>query len=213
MTSTTRLQQHRQPISNEGFVMRRYGQLTLLCLLITGCATTDFIPGPPAYQTVKPGSILKLNQPLTIEPHSAGVRIQYGKVIPNKLLEQWYPNCRFEVLNPKDTPQVIQPDTFTIKRVTYENYLVSAGPVMLASVGIGMSVGVGGDSDGDDATADVYSTYFYLESETQPEVSRLLCQFWEDPHDARHLMLDEIQQTLGNIITITASTTPSTTTQ
>ena len=185
--------------------MRRYGTLALLCSLVTGCATTDFIPGPPAYKTVKPGSILKLNQTLTIDPHSAGVRIQNGKITPNKLINQWYPNCRFEVRNPKDTQQIVQPEEFTITRVTYENYLVKADNVMLASVGIGISLGGGGDDGG--PTADVHSTYFYITSETQPEVSRLLCEHWEDPADARHLMLEEIQQTLGGIIDIKA--TPS----
>ncbi|MGD8639579.1 MAG: hypothetical protein PVG89_03070 [Gammaproteobacteria bacterium] len=185
-------------------MIHRNGKLVLVCLLLAGCATTDYIPGPLAYQTVKPGATLTLHQPLTIEPHSAGVRIQYGKVIPHKLLDQWYPNCRFEVLNPRETKQVIQPETFTITRVTYENYLVRADSVMLAQVGIGISIGgVGGD--GDAPTADVYTTFFYLESETQPDVSRLLCEYWEDPADARHLMLEEIQQALGDIISINAN--------
>lgn len=182
--------------------MRRYGTLALFCSLAAGCATTNFIPGPPAYKTVTPGSILKLNQTLTIEPHSAGVRIQNGKITGTQQMNQWYPNCRFELRNPKDTEQVVQPDTFIISRVSYNNYLVKAGNLMLASAGIGVSLG-GGDGG---PTADVHSTYFYLSSETQPEVSRLLCEHWEDPSDARHLMLDEIQQTLGSIMEIKVNT-------
>ncbi len=166
-----------------------------IVLLIGGCAAgTPYIPGPMAYAVVKPGSILKLNKEVTIVPPEAGVRFQNGK-LADKKYNQWHPNCRLEVRDPVSSNLVIEPDEFTITQVTYEYQLVQSNPVLMAAVGI--SLGGGASS----ATAEVMTTNFLLQSPKQPAITRLKCQYWENPEDSRHLMLNEIEQAVGEYFT------------
>jgi len=175
--------------------MSKYGSLCFLTFLLTGCAVgTPYLPGPTAHTVVKPGSILKLNKPLTISPREAGVRIQNGK-IANDNFDQWQPNCRLEIRDPVTTNQVIEPDDFTITQVGIEYQFVQSEPIKLAAVGISFAGG------GASATAERMRTNFFLQSEKQPQVTRLLCQHWENPEDSRHLMLNEIEQALGDFFT------------
>lgn len=156
-----------------------------------GCgATTPYLPGPTAHTVVKPGSILKLTKTVTIFPPEAGVRFQNGR-IAEKQFDQWRPNCRLETRDPVTSNQDIQPDEFTIVQVGIEYQFVQSEPIKLAAVGI--SLGAGGAS----ATAERMRTNFFLQSKKQPHVTRLMCQHWENPEDSRHLMLNEIEQTLG----------------
>lgn len=177
--------------------MTKYGSLCLLCVFICACAGTPYILGPMAHEVVKTGSILKLNQELTISPHEAGVRMQYGKVTEYKSINQWYPNCRLEVRDPAPDAQIIQQGEFVITKVSTEFQLVAAEQIKLAAVSIGIGIGMSENNGG--PTAEVMSTIFYLQSQLQPKVWRLICQHWEDPSDSRHLMLEEIQQAVGDI--------------
>lgn len=174
--------------------MSKYGSHCFLTLFLLGCAGTPYLPGPTAHQVVKPGSILKLNQELSIPPNEAGVRMQYGKVTHYKQIDQWHANCRFEVRDPAPDAQIIQSEEFTITQVGFEYQFVASEQLKLAAVGLGIMSGAG------NPMAQVMSTSFYLRSQTQPKVTRLICQHWENPQDSRHLMLDEIQQAVGDII-------------
>ena len=158
--------------------MNKYRSIYYLIIsLLTGCAAgTPFLPGPTAHTVVKPGSILTLNTALSIPSHSAGVRIQNGKVAGDKV-NDWNPNCRFEVLNPEKTDQEIQPGKFTIKQVGVEYSQVSVGEITNMR------------------------TNFFLKSEQQPQITKLYCQAWWSPDEARHLMLSEVEQAVGKIFT------------
>ncbi|WP_455218923.1 hypothetical protein [Kaarinaea lacus] len=172
--------------------MRKYALLSVLISLLLGCgATTPYLPGPTAHTVVKPGSVLKLTKAVTIFPPEAGVRFQNGKIV-EKNFDQWRPNCRLETRDPVTSNQDIRPDEFTIIQVGIEYQFVQSEPVKLAALGI--SLGGGGAS----ATAERMRTNFFLQSKKQPQVTRLLCQHWENPEDSRHLMLSEIEQTLGD---------------
>ena len=183
--------------------MSKYGTLCFIFLIITlaGCgATTPFLPGPTAHSVVKPGSKLTLNKAVTILPPEAGVRFQNGQVTAK--YNQWHPNCRLEMHNPATTNQVIQPDEFTITQVGFEFQLVYVDKIKLASAGLTFVGGVAS------ATAERMRTIFMLHSQSQPHISRLICQHWENPEDSRHLMLNEIEQTLGDYFTFELKTTP-----
>ena len=172
-------------------------KIVALCLLsgfLFACAGTPYIPGPLAYEVVKPGSKLILNQPLTIQPDKAGVRIQFGEVVNrDNAINSWRANCRFEVYKPLPTAQIIQPEEFTITRVSTYELLVAAEHIKLAALSLSVGMADGGPN------AEEMTTTFHLQSQTQPEVKQLYCQHYEKVDDSRHLMLDEIQQTVGNI--------------
>ena len=142
-----------------------------------GCATpTPYLPGPTAHTEVKPGSILQLNKTITIPARSAGIRIQNGKIAEGRI-NAWNTNCRFEVRDPAKTNQEIHPDDFTISQVGVEYHINDA------------------------SESQNMRTNFYLKSDKQPQVSLLMCQAWFNPSDARHVMLSEVQQALGELIT------------
>jgi hypothetical protein len=153
-----------------------------------------------AYQVVKPGSISKLNQELAIQPDKAGIRMQFGKLVDrDNAINRWRANCRFEVDRPAPIEQIIQPEEFTITRVSTKNQLVASDHIQLASVGIGIGINLG-MSDGDGGPmGEEMTTIFHLQSETQPKVKQLICQHYEKVEDSRHLMLEEIQQAVGDI--------------
>ena len=175
--------------------MSKYGSLCFITILLVGCAaSTPYLPGPTAHTVVKPGSILKLNKAVTISPPEAGVRFQNGKIAENKY-DQWHPNCRLEMRDPATTNQVVEPDEFTITQVGIEYQFVQSEPIRLAAVGISF---VGG---GASPTAERMRTNFFLQSKKQPHVTRLICQHWENPEDSRHLMLNEIEQAVGEYFT------------
>lgn len=172
-----------------------FSLLGIFAFLVYGCAGTPFIPGPMAHQVIKPGSILKLKRELTILPHKAGVRLQYGNITRYKEIDWWYPNCRFEVYKPLPTAQIIQPGDFTVTRVSTKNQLVSADNIQLAAVGVGINIGFSG---GGGPMGEEMTTIFHLKSETQPKVKQLYCQQYNRVIDSRYLMLDEVQQALGS---------------
>ncbi len=175
--------------------MSKYVALCLLAVFLFACAGTPYIPGPMAYEVVKPGSKLKLSQPLTIQPYKAGVRIQFGKIVNrDNEINSWRANCRFEVYKPLPTEQIIQPEEFEITRISTRELLVAAEHIKLASL-----VSVVGMADGG-PNAEEMTTIFHLQSQTQPMVKQLFCQHYEKVDDSRHLMLDEIRQAVGNII-------------
>jgi len=175
--------------------MNTRGIICILAFLIPGCAGTPFVPGPMAHQVVKPGSILKLERELTILPHKAGVRLQYGNITSYKETDWWYPNCRFEVYRPLDTAQIIRPEEFTITGVSTKNQLVSSDHIQLAALGAGINIG---QSSGGGPMGEEMTTIFHLKSETQPEVKQLFCQKYFRVMESRYLMLDEVQQALGS---------------
>jgi hypothetical protein len=121
------------------------------------------------------------------------VYIQNGKSIFYSEVKVWRPNCKFEIKTIKNTPQIIEPDSFKITRFNLDTDLVSNSVIQLASLGI-----LSADSGG--ATAEIYVTEMFLYSEKQPDVLRLSCQYWEDPQDGNYLSLLQVKNTLGDII-------------
>ncbi|NOZ54907.1 MAG: hypothetical protein GXP08_17525 [Gammaproteobacteria bacterium] len=56
--------------------------------------------------------------------------------------------------------------------------------------------------NGSGPMAEIFRTYLYVTSITQPNVFRFMCEHWEDPISGEHLTVEQIKQALGNIITL-----------
>ena len=145
---------------------------------------------------------LVLNETITIPPHKASIYIQNGQVFTSAgytTVDQYYANCKFELREIETKPREITPDSFTIKRVIFEENL-SAQPASLRyalNLSSRMHISSGGLSYVD------YATVMMLHSDKQPHVFRLSCQHWEDPNlAADHLSIEQIQQTLGKLFTL-----------
>lgn len=168
--------------------------LLIQIMLVSACISGPYPVSSPYYQ-IPAGSHLILKQALTIPPNTGRVYIQGGKVVSNEEKDQYYSHCWFISWKISDTPTLISPDDFLITSSQKDEYYVNRQkPLLFASAGIiirsVMSVG---------ATAIEYSTELTIHSDNQPDIRQFVCSHWEDPADAQHLTIAEINKTLGNI--------------
>ncbi len=163
-------------------------------VLILGATAGLAIATPANTKTMSSGWQLTLNQNITIPAQSVGIYLQHGKVTSETETDQYYPNCRLEVRNLQDKSQTITADTFTVYRVKWTEEDVLLHSNQYASTGM-LPVS--------SSTADDYVTTLYLRSERQPNVTRLICSYWEDPTGfAEHLNVKQIRSALGKIFTL-----------
>lgn len=166
-------------------------------ITLTACSS---VPAPVTspYYHIPAGSKLVLKQPLSIPPNTATVFIQYGKVVSPKQKENYYAHCWFTSWYVRDHAQHIEPDTFTITSSQQLEDVVSRHTnTMLAMNGLGIGMYEGGGP-----MALVYSTVMHIHSDKQPDIRRFGCGYWENPDDAQHLTVAQIQNVLGNIARI-----------
>ena len=164
---------------------------------VTACASGPYPTASP-YFTIPQGSHLILKQSLTIPPDTGRVYIQQGLVVSDSEKDQYYPHCWFVSWVVNEAAQQIKPDDFIItssrKNESYAKTqqrfnLANASPVILSGIFFG-------------ATAIEYSTELTIHSNRQPNIRQLICSHWEDPADANHLSLTQINTVLGDIAEI-----------
>lgn len=173
----------------------------LITLALTGCATAPYPVSSPYYH-IPAGSRLVLKQMLTIPPHSARIYIQYGKVITPRKRDQYYAHCWFLSRKVLDEAQFIAPDTFIITGTKkFEDYVQPQTEIRLASL-----ADLASRRSDNGPTAIEYSTVLSIYSDSQPDIFQFICNHWEDPYDAEHLTVAEIEKTLGEIATIELAT-------
>ncbi len=168
--------------------------LTALILPLFSCSLSINLYNQAAVVPV--GSIFSLNKKLIIPVGKTGAYIQAGQVMDRTALNEYLPNCRFEVntLN-NSTVTVIEADDFEVYKLMYDAELVSTNNVMYAALNY-VAYGAGS------AMAEIRTTEFYIRSEKQPDVMRLRCGHWEDPTDAYYLTYKQVEMALGELITI-----------
>ena len=169
-------------------------RLTFIALyLLTACSTDPVRDQNSPLYTLPVGSTLELHQPLAIQPHRARTFIQYGKITDEKSIDKYYPYCEFEINTLNEEVQLIQPDTFEIYRVNDSDHEANRY-FLYASLSIVYS---------DDGPLILgFATEFYLQSDRQPQVRKLICLHWDDPVQGKYLQLTDIRKALGNIISI-----------
>lgn len=133
------------------------------------------------------GSLLILNQDITIPGGHTRVIIQNGHVVSGKQRDQYYPYCEFEVLTLKQTDQVVHPDKFRIRKLSKQ--MDTSRQQMFASLSM----------FGRDTPLIAYNTVMYLSSQVQPDVYRMSCMYWTDDNMDSYLTQHELQKTVGNI--------------
>ena len=167
-------------------------------VLLSACQTTYEGNENSPYYMVPVGSTLILHKDAVIPPMLAGIYFQAGQALPLSQVNQYYPHCKFEVLNIRDNPRSIRADTFAIKKVVQEtSHSVDAGQIRIAGLSMGIGIGMH-----DGASVQTYATRLNLRSEKQPEVYRLSCGLWAYPYDGKYLTINEIRKTLGDFFTL-----------
>ena len=172
-------------------------QLSLFIILFCfGISAGHTVETNAATENLSRGWKLILKQNLTIPAYEAGVYLQYGKIVSVQERDQYYSNCRLEVRDPQEHPQVVEADSFTVYRVKRSEEDASLYTPQYASTVLSMA----------SPTADDYITTLYLRSKQQPDVIKLECRHWEDPSVfPEHLSLKQIRDTLGEIFTLASS--------
>ena len=160
-------------------------------LILTACTQTVVPKFDSPYYKIPLGSILVLHQSLTIPANQARVIIQNGRLVGRRDRDQYYPYCEFEILTLSESDQVIFPDRFKIHKLS-KQMDTSRLQVMYASLIM---------ADNDNRLI-AYNTVMYLSSQKQPDVYRLSCMYWTDDPMDDHLSVNQMNKTLGNILSI-----------
>lgn len=166
--------------------------------LLTACAARPPLnPEESAFYSVKAGSKLVLHRALTIPSGQVAVYLQNGEVMPARDVNQYYPNCKFEVYTISESPRTVEPDTFVIYRIVDEMQEVSAGrPMYAANGGFAMLV----MSDG--PIWYNFTTQMYLQSGRQPDVYRMTCRHLEELWKSRYLSIRQMRDAMGKVLTL-----------
>ncbi|BAV34871.1 hypothetical protein SCL_2594 [Sulfuricaulis limicola] len=173
--------------------------IPLLTVLLASCQTAAYEGNENSpFYSVPAGSALMLTRSLTIPAEQVAVFLQGGEVVASDRINQYYPHCKFELQQRRDTAQTVQPDGFEITKVTQEiGHSVALDGLRLAGVSVGIGINIG--SRGDGASLQTWSTRMTLRSARQPGVFRLSCGQTALPHEGRHVSINEMRKALGAV--------------
>ena len=174
----------------------------LLLLSIASCSW-DLNDPSKAWYYPRAGSTLTLHQRLTLNPDTAALYIQHGKITGSKH-SRFDPYCKIRVRNPKHTRQYINPDTFTITHSGRHTQFVASLTGFSLPLGNNTSPAIHWHVSGSDGPSDITETIqMGLTSVKQPEVLYLVCGGVENhPADAEPPTYAEIKEALGKIMSL-----------
>lgn len=167
--------------------------ILLMLFVLSSCQTSAVLDEDSPLRPPPPGSRLILNQAISIPAHSAHVVLQGGRVVSDKNINHYHPNCRLEVQKLSDSPQTLQPDEFVVRRARQETRTAWHGDQPR------FARRVSSDSNGGPSFF-MYQTIFELQSVRQPQVRWMTCEQWGDPAIGQHLTLREIRKALGDVM-------------
>jgi len=170
--------------------------LAISLVFLTACQSWHDSSENSPFYPIPVGSRLILKQPLSIPADRASVYIQRGQIVPYNGRDTYYANCKFELNTLKPVAQTVDPDEFTVSKVTQYirlNQLYEPGQMYAQISGKG------------DVSSKLYAWIIYLRSSRQPDVLRMTCGRWDYRGAARQLAIQEIRDTLGNLFTLQLS--------
>lgn len=193
-------------------------------LLVAGCSSMEIDNPGSDYYRPPAGSLVHLNQALTVPAQQTRVFIQHGKVVNG--VDLYAPHCNFEVRTLKPTPRQIEPGTFAVTRVQpggeqvvmqggcsqdeLEQNPAEAGskcgapgfhPVLSGSLTGRQVAGLPWHVLSDPPVITRFY-HFYLASKAQPDVLRLTCHAAQDDAPRAQLpTFGEMQEALGGVAT------------
>ena len=166
--------------------MTRFLTICFLLLLNTACQ-----PLPQIDRADSPApaiTTLTLNQDFPIRPDRSNEYIQDGEIRPYEAITEYYAHCKLELREIADMERIVQPESFTVSRVYRQEDFVGYKKMILA-----------GDGDSGQIMS---TTYLFLQSEKQPDIFRLSCMRLDESFYARHVTVDEIHDTLGDLMSL-----------
>jgi hypothetical protein len=171
--------------------------LTLALFGFAVCSSArDYGPDSPYYH-FPTGWQIALNRPIEIPPGRTTAWLQYGRVVPYGPVPEDEPQCVFELDTVRATAQRVEPDSFTVTKVTRNMTEFGGLTASPGFVRVDMTLGRGGNGS---PSWMYYQTVFHLRSENRPQVRSLTCQsnqYAAGVIITRHLTVPEIRQALG----------------
>ena len=154
--------------------------LLLACVLeLTACQSRDTritFSDPP--QAVPSGSTLTLNETIVIPAGSAAVHFQDTQLVASADIRPNYAYCKFELNDPASTASTVEPQSFTVASVDYNE----------------RTVGSVGDV--------VSSTRMNLQTGQQTNAYRMICMLPASVYSGRFVTVSEINGALGSFFTL-----------
>ncbi len=175
----------------------------LLLLTSTVACSWDMSDPASAWYYPRAGSTLILHERLVINPNTAALYIQHGKVTGGKH-SRFDPYCKIRVRNVRSTQQFINPGRFTITHSGRHTELVAGLSGLYIPLGKGSKPQLRFNISSSDAPSDITETIqMGLSSTTQPNVMSLVCGGVEDhPANAEAPTYTEMKEALGGIMSL-----------
>ena len=172
--------------------------LVSLLLMLFACTVNDTRDESSVFYAVPVGSVLKLNQDVTISGDQVATYVQNGELMSYDAVDKYHPNCKFEIYTMSEQSRKVEQDTFEIIKVVDEIESSSIQEnTQLAARGGAYMFGML-----DRSYVFNYATMMYLKSEKQKDVYRMTCQHWEDVRDDRHLTVEQMRAAMGEVFTL-----------
>jgi hypothetical protein len=181
----------------------RFWLVLVLSLAAAACQPLSSYPVDSPWYQPPAGSELVLNQPVEISPNAATVRFQFGKIVSG--VQDFEPNCVFELTTVRETPQRVEPDVFVVTKVRSGSSIFRAERPQPPGLPGLMKAGL--SFEGSSPTRYYYQTEMFLRSERQPNVLMMTCQHaWQSPPSRfefqRPPTVAEMRQAMGDYFTL-----------
>ncbi len=169
---------------------------------LVGCGQMITIEPDPSSRFYMPpvGTVVRINQKLTVPGGWARVFLQRGETVSYGDLDRYFPSCNFELYTVDEMPQLIQPGSYTIVQVRRrDEEIVRSRPVQYASRWLLA------DSGGMDSGPSMVmrTVRMKLESDAQPGMYMMTCRGgMDDPPNAIEVSINEMRVALGEKATI-----------
>jgi hypothetical protein len=180
--------------------------LTLcLSLLVSACTSIPLTASDPGLNTIRTGSILKLNQPLTIPALKVRTSIQNGEATAS--VDPSEPYCEIEINTILETSTTLPAGDYKITRVLQYEYPFSSvkpdSKKMVASASETTAWESLAMASPDSFWH--YTTAFRLESNLHPDIRQLECgTVFDSGYFARHITIREFEILAGDVMTLQA---------
>jgi hypothetical protein len=177
--------------------------LTLsLSLLLSACTSTPTTSRSPGLHTIPVGSIVKLNQALTISPQQVRTSVQFGEASASVNSEE--PYCHFEINTLINTPTTLPAGEYRITRVRrFEDPYYSHQPSSTKKVATANEAAAWAIMATSPDSHWTYTTVFSLESPLQPDIRQMVCgNTFPTGYEARHMTLREFKALAGTVMSL-----------
>lgn len=177
--------------------------LFAFAVALAGCYTASHYTGDEnsPYYVVPAGSHIVLHQALTVPPEDLGVFIQRGEARSRGQVGFSEPYCRFELKTLRNASRTIAPDDMIVRR-SWQEMVRSLTRIPGEQYASAFVLLAASERDDPNLTLVTFATRMDLESQKQPEVSRLTCARTGYRGEDRHVTIAEIRATLGKIASL-----------